>query len=124
MEEKKLKQSNILFLTIKKKWYDAIYNGTKTTEYRELKGYWCKRIKGLGLVCPYPLPDGNGGQICQRTGKECLSGRQITQDRVKFRCGDDEMTLMIKTLSIQEGKPQWGAPEGEKVINIGLGEKV
>lgn len=116
-----------MFLILKKKWYDLIESGQKTTEYRELKDYWCTRIKGLGLVCPYPLPDGKGGQICQRTGKKCPSGRQITQDKVKFRLGrtgNREMTYLIKTLSIQEGKPQWGAPEGEKVINIGLGDRV
>ena len=34
----------ILQLTIKKEWFDQILAGTKTSEYREIKPYWEKRL--------------------------------------------------------------------------------
>lgn len=36
----------ILHLTLKKKWFDQIASGKKTVEYREIKPYWDKRLKG------------------------------------------------------------------------------
>ena len=35
----------ILYLTLKKKWYDMILSGEKTEEYREIKKYWTVRLK-------------------------------------------------------------------------------
>jgi len=34
----------ILYLTIKKKWFDLIKSGKKKIEYREIKHYWEKRL--------------------------------------------------------------------------------
>lgn len=34
----------ILHLTLKKKWFDAIASGKKTIEYRENKPYWHSRL--------------------------------------------------------------------------------
>lgn len=36
----------ILYLTIKKKWFDQIMRGQKKSEYRICKSYWNKRIFG------------------------------------------------------------------------------
>ncbi|MEA1909573.1 MAG: ASCH domain-containing protein [Patescibacteria group bacterium] len=36
----------ILHLTLKKKWFDQIAEGKKIVEYREVKPYWNKRLKG------------------------------------------------------------------------------
>jgi ASC-1-like (ASCH) protein len=36
----------ILYLTLKKKWFDLIKSGEKKTEYREVKSYWEKRLLG------------------------------------------------------------------------------
>ena len=110
-------------LTLKKEWYDMIENGDKNVEYRELKDYWCRRIKGLGLVCPYAMPSSQSGRkICQKTGNECVSGTQITQKSVVFSYGytDKTMEYDITTLSVTKGKPEWGAPEDRIVINIGF----
>lgn len=35
---------NNLFLPLKTKWYDLIESGEKTSEYREVKPYWEKRL--------------------------------------------------------------------------------
>ena len=113
-------------LTLKYRWYDMIASGEKKTEYRELKEYWCKRIKGLGIVCPYTLPYKEGRKFCQKYGKECLSGCTITQKDILFTRGrnySETMKVNLETLSVAEGKPEWGAPEGVKVICLGLGER-
>jgi len=34
----------ILFLTIRKQWFDKIKDGIKTEEYREIKPYWDNRL--------------------------------------------------------------------------------
>ena len=36
----------ILHLNLYRKYFDAIVNGTKTTEYREVTPYWSKRLEG------------------------------------------------------------------------------
>jgi hypothetical protein len=36
----------VLILFVKKKYFDQIKSGEKTEEYREIKGYWTKRICG------------------------------------------------------------------------------
>ena len=36
----------ILHLNLYRKYFDAIANGTKTTEYRDKTDYWKKRIEG------------------------------------------------------------------------------
>ena len=36
----------VLYLTIKREWFDKILSGEKTIEYREVKRYWhCRLIK-------------------------------------------------------------------------------
>jgi len=37
---------SILPLTLKREYFDLIANGGKTTEYRERKPYWTKRLEG------------------------------------------------------------------------------
>lgn len=39
-----MKQTRILHLTLKKRWFDEILAGTKNVEYREIKPYWTKRL--------------------------------------------------------------------------------
>ena len=36
----------ILHLTLLRVWFDAIASGEKTQEFRELKPYWVKRLRG------------------------------------------------------------------------------
>lgn len=37
-------EKKVLTLTISKQWFDMIAAGKKTEEYREIKGYWVKRL--------------------------------------------------------------------------------
>ena len=40
------KKDKILYLTLKKQWFDMINDGIKTEVYREIKPYWIKSIEG------------------------------------------------------------------------------
>lgn len=37
-------EKNTLHLTVNRKWFDLIKDGTKREEYREIKPYWIKRL--------------------------------------------------------------------------------
>lgn len=117
-----------LNLVLKREWYDMIESGEKKEEYREIKDYWCKRIKGLARFCPYSLPSGGEERICQMKGTFCLSGNEdkVRYDKVKFRRGytDTDMTYQITGMRVGKGKPEWGAPEDKPVFIIELGEKL
>ena len=125
--EAKTPEFGTIDLILKYEWYDKIESGEKKVEYRELKPHNCRRIKGLGLVCPYAMPSPvKGEKICQRTGKACDSGTKITQSSVNLRRGytATSMRFALESLSVQPGDTAMGAPEGVSVINLGLGERV
>lgn len=42
-----MKEKKILYLSLKKEWYNLIDDGVKTEEYREIKPYWVKRLLSL-----------------------------------------------------------------------------
>lgn len=44
---------SVLRATIKRRYFDAILDGTKTVEYREVKPYWSRRIEGrnVSILC-------------------------------------------------------------------------
>ena len=37
-------EQKILHLTLMRRWFDEILNGTKKFEYRDIKPYWTKRL--------------------------------------------------------------------------------
>ena len=37
-------RDRILYLTLKRKWFNLISSGKKKEEYREMKPYWTKRL--------------------------------------------------------------------------------
>lgn len=37
--------SNVLTLTLKREFFDAILSGEKTTEYRDITSYWTPRLE-------------------------------------------------------------------------------
>ena len=81
-------EMKILYLPLKKKWYEMIESGEKLEEYRENKPYWQKRL---------------------------LSGKY---DAVKFRYGytTRTMTFQIKQIRFGIGKKEWGAGDNEVFI--------
>lgn len=119
-----------LNLVLKAKWYDLIESGVKGEEYREIKPYWCKRLKGLAAICGYRMPSPNlDERICQMTGQTCLSGLNEMKFRystVKFRRGytNTSMTYEIEYAHVGFGKTEWGAPEDKPVFIIKLGKRI
>lgn len=117
-----------LDLVLKKKWYELIEEGVKTEEYREIKPYWCQRLKGFARpgACPYSLPSSSEERICQMTGLYCQSGISPIYDKVKFRKGrtKESITYEILSMRVGKGKIEWGAPEDKFVFIITLGKKL
>lgn len=116
-----------LDLVLKYAPYDLIEEGEKKEEYREIKPYWCKRIKGLARVCPYSLPSSvEGERICQMSGTKCPSGNKIKYDKIKFRRGYTKTSMIyeIESMRVGYGNPEWLAPQDKMVFILKLGNKL
>jgi hypothetical protein len=88
----------ILFLTLKKKWFDAIASGKKKVEYRELKPYWTSRLM---IVHP---------------SHRILSPK--TFDEVHFRNGYSKKSPFMR---VKFKRLQIGILKGSPCYNIFLG---
>lgn len=45
----------------------------------------CKKIKGIGRICPYSMPSGyDDYRICQKNGAKCISGLKIEKYNIKI----------------------------------------
>lgn len=124
-----------LHLTLKKKWFDMIASGEKTEEYREIKPYWIVRFvdinypeetKGENKVIPHDIrfdienghaPDvvlqGYFSQLKQFDGAIFKNG---------YSGGAPLISFKSVSLSIGEGRADWGAEPGKKYFVIKLGE--
>lgn len=93
---RKYSPQRVLYLTLKKQWFDMILSGEKKEEYRAIKPYWEKRL----------------------LNKE--------YDIVNFRNGygksAPQFTAKIKNIRIKEGKEEWGAVPREKYFVIELSD--
>jgi hypothetical protein len=88
----------ILYLTLKKKWYDMILSGSKKEEYREIKPYWNKIL----LHKDYKF--------------------------IIFKNGysKDSPSMKVEFLGLQKGFgiEKWGADLGEKTYILKLGNVI
>lgn len=89
-----------LALPLKKQWFDMIKSGEKKEEYRSISDYWRKRLMDK-------------------------SGNFKRFDIVTFTCGypskyDIErfITFVNPSITMGEGKPEWGAEPGKKYFVI------
>lgn len=89
---------NILHLTLKKEYFDAIESGEKTSEYREYKPYWIKRLQNT---------DGSFKQF----------------DIIQFRNGYSKNApiIMVEFLNIEIIKQRISFFKKEKLFQISLG---
>jgi hypothetical protein len=91
----------MLTLPIKKKWFDMIRSGEKKEEYRDIKPYYTSRFRNNFAMYPYStIPcvyDWDRNSICFRNG--------YSKDSPSFAA--------TCTLTIGEGKPEWGAEPGK-----------
>lgn len=110
MEEK------ILYLSLKKEWFDLIKAGVKREEYREMKPYWEKRlVKKTESIRLYNSP---WEQPCTDMVKYTF--KKFTHVVFRNGYGDKKpmMKFKITKMSIGEGNPELGAPKGEDVFII------
>lgn len=94
----------ILYLTLKKQWFDLIHSGIKTEEYREIKPYWIKRLT-----------------------KTSIGFHPSDYTHVHFRLGYAKeaptMKFEISGFTIGCGNPDWGGTNKDVFI-IKLGKRI
>lgn len=123
------KMEKILYLTLKKQWYDLIDSNVKTEEYREIKPYWIKRL----TKCKGDNSFDKTGFYCAKANcHTCLTMTSVgfhpsDYTHVHFRLGYAKeaptMLFEIEGFSIGKGKPEWGGSEDDVFI-IKLGKRL
>lgn len=88
----------VLYLILKKRWFDMIATGEKKEEYREMKPYWEKRL--------------------------CNKSFDFVVFRNGYAKNAPTITKRVKSITTGVGKLKWGAPMAERVFIIELGETV
>ena len=91
----------ILFLTIKRKWFEMIVSGQKKEEYREIKDYWNKRMEYHHKLCD-------------------LRGFTYLHLRNGYGKNSPEAICLVSAIERGHGKKEWGAAPGKEywVIKI------
>lgn len=112
--------SKILHLTLKREWFDMILRGEKKEEYRELKPYWAVRLMTGGTI-PYCF--------CESCVNMYNADNMFCDfDMIRFTNGYSKdarsMDVQCNFITIDYGMLTWGAPEGERVFVILLGDIV
>ena len=95
-------EMKILYFPLKKEWYEMIESGEKREEYREISDYWCRRLlKYQDSVCDSIAFRKDFTHVC-------------------FRYGYTKRTMLFKLdeITIDFGKPEWGAPKDKEVFII------
>lgn len=126
----------VLHLTLTKKWFDMIESGEKKEEYREIKPYWIKRL----LDCSMPEEEPGENKVIPHNIQYDIFENAYHPDTVlkAYRCtfkkfdgvifkngysgGARQMAFRDITISIGNGKSEWGSNGLEFII--ALGEKV
>lgn len=100
----------ILYLTLKRNYFDMIASGEKKEEYRDWKPYWVKRFlqNGMKDVCAVWAGD---------------NSRWKEFDKVLFRNGYSSsapvMEVEIINIKLGNGKHEWGATNKCIIIRLG-----
>ena len=95
----------ILYLPLKKKWYEMIESGVKPEEYRDIKPYWCKRLYK------------NGDMTTQEFNP-------YTHVTFSYGYTKRRMTFEIKNILLSFGNTEWGAPSDKLLFTIKLGKRI
>lgn len=113
-----------LHLVLKGKWFDMIDSGVKLEEYREIKGYWVKRLLcWIGRSCQF------FGEDYSRTDRlQIPSGYYKAFDVVEFQHGYSKTARRMKFeclgIEIRTGNTDWGAEPGKEYFVIKLGKRL
>lgn len=118
------KEPKILFLTLKKEWFDMIASGEKLEEYREIKPYWVSRlVDGLDAPTSY---EKTMGLVFELAGHIHSMKSAIAYDLVEFRNGYGKnvpaIRMKIRDIVMDFGKEEWGAEFNKPYFVIKLGK--
>lgn len=118
-----------LKLTLKKVWFDMIQGGIKTEEYREIKWYWVERFFDVNNLTRDKIDkEFIIGEL--KKGSISIPGYSLIPKiyySVEFYNGayfSKELPWFEKILygiTLDYGKPEWGAPDNERVFILKLG---
>lgn len=96
------KNDTVLKKTISKKTYESLLNGGVDEIELEITSYWCKRIKGLTVACPYSLPfTDKNNKLCQKYGTPCLSGKTLRYYTAELKQSKSEKVLICDIETMQ-----------------------
>lgn len=116
-----MNEKKVLYLSLKKEWFEMIKSGDKKEEYREINPYWKKRITDIEshkfelntlVMTGQPIP------MKQYTHVHFTLGYPKKDDIER------NMTFEIKGIEIGEGKQEWGAEVGRNYFVIKLGDEI
>ena len=100
----------MLILPIKRKWLEMIRSGEKKEEYREIKPYYTSRVRNL--ITYMPLKDEFVVNVVK-----AYEDKGVPFDNIVLRGGYNLLAPAIRisgTITIGEGKPEWGAEPGKE----------
>ena len=100
----------ILHLNLKRKWFDMVKSEEKWEEYRALSPYWCRVFSA-------------GSSLIKIKGKKYWSEDVDICFSNGYAKDREQIIVPIIAYRIGYGKPEWGAPAGERVFIIHLGRK-
>lgn len=117
----------ILYLPVRKEWFEMERSGLKPEEYRAITPYWAKRIM---KDCPTSwriLMD----MAIEKKDFSCFYGKtfsgfthvELAMGYPKKGDASRRVLFEIKEIVIGKGKSEWGAP-AEDVFIIRLGNKI
>ena len=115
------REINAIHLPLKAKWYDMIESGEKKEEYRLMSPHWLKALCGIRHVVR-----------CKKDSLMCggcvKNDTYLVEsfDAVVFRYGYTKriMVWSVESISIGQGRSEWGAPQGRDVFVIRLKERL
>lgn len=92
-------------------WYNAIRKGTKTTEYRDMKEYWLKKLLKIEKY---------GNKSLQEIKEGIVSGDLPLHlqgwEAVRFHHGQDEpITYKIEEIKVYENHPTFAIKLGKRI---------
>ncbi len=93
----------VLYLTLKKKWFDMILSGEKKEEYREHKSYWQSRLVKEGYWHTQACKDFDAVHFTNGYGKD--------KPQILIECKGIELS--------DNGNPEWGYEERCFIIKLG-----
>ena len=121
-----------LKLVLKKKYWDLIASGEKTEEYREVKPYWLHKLLAVPewdindrITGYFTVGNSMDDKCTAEFLKESLRNGELTAMPygyvtcyLGYAKNRPSMTFKIKSVSIDEGRAEWGAESKKQYFVI------